>query len=119
MIRSTNWVNIPHYEIRKWIKSTSDKVRLSEGRDWRPNSHPSLQAPEVLSFTVSEVSENLSVVFQYFYRSLKKNLRWRNQQSKMKSFATVEREDEHKMLPCLFLNLDLGKYLIETTGLIL
>ena len=28
MIRSTNWVNIPHYEIRKWIKSTSDKVRL-------------------------------------------------------------------------------------------
>ena len=34
----------------------------------------------------------------------------------MKSFATVEKGDEHKMQPCRFLNLDLGTYLIKVSG---
>jgi len=56
------------------------------------------------------------VLQRFFYRSLKKNLRWKNQQSKMKSFATVEKGDEHKMQQCLSLNLDLGTYLIDGLG---
>jgi len=37
VIRSTNWVNIPHYEIRKWIKSTSDKEFEEEFNMMKPN----------------------------------------------------------------------------------
>ena len=38
VIRSTNWVNIPHYEIRKWIKSTSDKVTMLRVQRTSPGS---------------------------------------------------------------------------------
>ena len=103
MIRSTNWVNIPHYEIRKWIKSTSDKVKTFRAQRTSPEDfdHDPCQ------------KFHLPPVHQHFYRNLKRNLKWKNQQSKMKSFATVEKGDEHKMQPCRFLNLDSGTYLID------